>query len=160
MIERNFKNWHSDDVESIFKLQEVKKLDTLDKWLSVTYTLNKSQKTTLEELQLSLQDGVRGWNEEELKFHFIAPLMALVKFKTAHYKSFLERYLSVQIGDYLLKGRVDLMIASGKHKPTAPYFCLHEYKKEKGVDTQEDIFEVFAILQQLKVIIDGIVSGK
>ena len=31
-------------------------------------------------------------------------------------------------------GEVDLMIASGRYEPQKPYFCLHEYKKEKGTD--------------------------
>ena len=33
-----------------------------------------------------------------------------------------------------VSGEVDLMVAGGAFEPKAPYFCLHEYKKEKGVD--------------------------
>ncbi|MEO0416295.1 MAG: hypothetical protein AAF226_15215 [Verrucomicrobiota bacterium] len=33
-----------------------------------------------------------------------------------------------------LSGEVDAVVAKGRYEPVAPYFCLHEYKPEKGRD--------------------------
>ena len=38
------------------------------------------------------------------------------------------------IKDIETNGEVDFMIASGEFEPKSPYFCLHEYKKEKNID--------------------------
>jgi len=53
---------------------------------------------------------------------------------TDTYKSFANRKLSSIIDGKEIGGEVDLMIAGGEFEPKAPYFCLHEYKREKGVD--------------------------
>ena len=52
------------------------------------------------------------------------------------YSYFLERDLTITIGDYALSGRVDGMIATGFRNPKKPYFCLNEYKK--GTDPNGD----------------------
>ncbi len=210
MKEKNFKNWHSDDVENVFKLQEVEKLQHLEDWLTITYELSEMEQKSLQQFQELLKEEAEAWNEEELKFQFIAPLINLVKFKTAYYKPFLERHISAVVEEQVMKGRIDFMLASGKWRPVAPYFCLHEYKKEQGIDndprgqllaemvaiqalsnnqypvygtyvlgrwwffvvlhekkysvslaydaTKDDLFDIFSILQQLKVIIEDFIE--
>ena len=37
--------------------------------------------------------------------------------------------------NFILRGKVDFMVASGKYEPETPFFCFHEYKKEKGKDS-------------------------
>ena len=74
------------------------------------------------------------WNEQELIIKFISFIIGLIDYDTDTYKSFANRKLSSIIDGKEIGGEVDLMIAGGEFEPKAPYFCLHEYKREKGVD--------------------------
>ncbi len=67
---------------------------------------------------------------------FIAHILALVNFEneSADYRAFMQRTLTATIGDITLTGRVDFMVATGYGEPSQPYFFLHEYKKERGID--------------------------
>jgi len=211
MQEKTFKNWTTEDIHMTFGVQQIRHSTLLEQWLTATYDISNQQKIYLERLQSLLQNEVESWNEEELKFNFIAPLMSLVNFSTPYYKPFLERSLSAVVKEYTLKGRVDFMIATGLQTPRAPYFCLHEYKKEHGIDndprgqllaemiaiqslnnndfpvygtyvvgrlwlfvvlyqqeyavslaydaTKNDLYNIFVILQQLKVIIEGFITA-
>jgi len=63
----------------------------------------------------------------------LGPFLLLVNFHSSQYHPFLERTLSVKIGEETATGIVDFLIAQGEQIPKAPYFCLHEYKPEEGV---------------------------
>ncbi len=210
MKEKTFKNWYTEDLELTFGIERVTNLALLEEWLAASYQRNTKEQERLQEIQNFLRQKVDFWNEEELKFYFIGQLMFLVNYDTKKYNSFVERYLSATIQDYTLKGRVDFMVATGRQIPRAPYFCLHEYKKEQGIDsdalgqllaamlavqavnnnklpvygtyvlgrlwffvvlednkyavslaydaTKDDLFDIFSILQQLKVIIEGFIE--
>ena len=70
------------------------------------------------------------WNEDELKFHFIAPLIRLINYTTERYRPFTQRKITALVNTIKLTGRVDFVVATGKAKPIQPFFFLHEYKKE------------------------------
>ncbi len=63
---------------------------------------------------------------------FIGPLLHLVGYQHEKYRPFIGRTLSVKIGEVMLSGIVDFMLATGQQHPKQPYFCLHEYKKVRG----------------------------
>ena len=85
-------------------------------------------------MQSRLKKNVDTRNEQELIIKFIALLIDKVDYDTTDFKSFANRKLKGEIDGELISGEVDLMLASGKFEPKEPYFCLHEYKKEKGAD--------------------------
>jgi hypothetical protein len=74
---------------------------------------------------------VYDWNETELAYNFIGPVMALARFSTKQFNFFAERPLSGIVDGIEMGGRPDGIIASGFREPQQPYFCLQEYKKEK-----------------------------
>jgi hypothetical protein len=136
MITKTFDSWDTDDIERTFNLRRTFDSSILQSWIDVPTltTLDATTRQNLEVLRLKLQLYVDGWNEDELKFHFIAPLMSIIDFsierKNVH--SFTQRTLTAIIGDVQMTGRVDFIVATGKTKPIQPFFFLHEYKKEFG----------------------------
>lgn len=96
--------------------------------------LTDQERMELARLQAKLKGNVDLWNEQELIIKFIALLIDMVDYDGVAYKAFANRRLSGVIDGENLAGEVDLMVASGRYEPKAPYFCLHEFKKEQGVD--------------------------
>ena len=115
----------------IAMITQHKTLPLLDKWLGSEYSFGDFQKSVIEELKGKLLENADFWNEDELKLQFIAPLLQIIKYdELPGCKVFSQRMLSATINNVSLGGRVDLLIAKGKQKPTEPYFFIHEYKQE------------------------------
>jgi hypothetical protein len=143
MTTRTFESFDIDDVERTFNVQRTFEHPLLDAWLQLSgkedsiNAVNASVYEVLEKYRNKLKLNVDTWNEDELKFHFIAPLISVIDFaieeKNIH--SFTQRTITAVVGDVQLTGRVDFVIATGKSKPIQPFFFLHEYKKERTGET-------------------------
>jgi hypothetical protein len=77
---------------------------------------------------------VEAWNEDELKFFFIAHVINLVNFsKPKVYSSFSQRTIAavkkdIHQNDVDLRGRIEFFVALGEQIPRQPFFFLNEYK--------------------------------
>jgi len=131
---KTFKHWTRQDIANTFGLKVKKECEDLDNWLQSDELIPEDTKRDLIRLQEKLRDNVDVWNEQELIFQFIALLIDKVNYDNDLYKLFANRRLSGDINGETVSGEVDMMIASGQFEPQKPYFCLHEYKKEKGAD--------------------------
>ena len=101
-----------------------------------------STETHLTEFELALLDValdryrqlVMGWNEEELKMHFISSVFTVAN-PNIHgvCKTFFERPLSGVVNNYQLNIITDCMIASYNEGglPVHPYFFLQEFKQKQ-----------------------------
>lgn len=206
MKNKSFKFWSRQDIADKFGLDSKSNCQDLDNWLNNKIKISSEEEKELLRLQQKLRANADIWNEQELIIKFIALLIDMVDFDTPNFKSFANRKLSGKIDGEEVSGEVDLMIATGKYEPKAPYFCLHEFKKEQGIDndpygqlliammtaeelngpdnpvygafvigrnwffltlknrkycisdefvaTREDIFQIYATLKNLKVIIE------
>lgn len=134
MENKSFKYWTRQDIADKFGLDVNLHCPYLETWLSSAEALSETEKTELTRLRNKLKANVDLWNEQELIIKFIALLMDMVDYDTHKYKAFANRRLSGQIDGVTVAGEVDLMIAGGRYEPKAPYFCLHEFKKEQGVE--------------------------
>ncbi len=134
MTIKTFDSWDTDDIERTFHLRRVLDSPTLQSWIDVpTLTsLDATTRQNLEALRQKIFLYGSGWNEDELKFHFIAPLVSIVDFsiEAKNIHAFTQRTMTATINDIELSGRVDFVVATGKTKPIQPFFFLHEYKKE------------------------------
>jgi len=209
---KSFKYWTRQDIADKFGLDVKSNCRHLEQWLQVDTSFAEQDKKDLLRLRQKLKKNVDIWNEQELIIKFIALLIDKVDYDTTNYKAFANRKLSGAIDGEIVTGEVDLMIASGQFEPKEPYFCLHEYKKEKGTDndplgqliiammtaqelnkathpmygayvmgrnwffltlegrkycisdeyvaTREDIFHIYGILKNLKVIISKLAQDK
>ncbi len=131
---KSFRNWTRQEIADKFGLDVKSSCKDLDNWLKVDDEINREYEKELLRLQVKLKENVDTWNEQELIIKFIALIIDMVDYDSADFKSFANRKLKGKIDGEEISGEVDLMIASGKFEPKEPYFCLHEYKKEKGVD--------------------------
>jgi hypothetical protein len=135
MITKTFDSWDTDDIERVFGLERVRHSPLFDAWMAATISIPATEKEILELLRDEVADSVDLWNEDELKFRCIAPLMNLIRYNTKKFRIFTQRSLTAIVQDIEISGRVDFVIATGKVKPLQPFFFLHEYKKEFAGDS-------------------------
>jgi hypothetical protein len=132
-IKKTFKECDRLFLEKTFDLVQLDEMDLLTEWLvnSNNYTTDEYENRTINHLQSKLKYRVDDWNEYELIEHFIGPLFSIIDLNTKTYGMFSERLLKAVIGEYELSGFPDAVVAKGRRAPEIPYFCFHEYKKEK-----------------------------
>lgn len=115
----------------IFGLRRVMKLPSLTEWLTDLPALNHVEEVIAKHYQGRLLKNIDAWNEQELSLNFIGPIFASIDFTVLNKINwFAQRPISGQIGDYLLMGKPDGIIASGYLAPETPYFAFQEFKKE------------------------------
>lgn len=133
---KSFERWTIDAVRQNLGLTRIKQHPALHKLLQIKPNLGAEEKQLIEQHRTNLVEHIERWNEQELQVFFIAHILAMVNFEdeAAEYRAFMQRQLTATIGDITLTGRVDFMVATGYGEPQQPYFFLHEYKKERGID--------------------------
>jgi hypothetical protein len=135
MATKSFDKWDTDDVERTFGLHRVRRSPVFDSWMTPQHTPEHYERSMIERFREELTEAVDSWNEDELKFRFIAPFIGLMQYNSANINTFTQRPLTAKVQDITLTGRVDFMIATGRTKPRQPFFFLHEYKKERIGDS-------------------------
>ncbi|MBV7328967.1 hypothetical protein KFU94_12020 [Chloroflexi bacterium TSY] len=128
---KTFSNWTIVEVEAEFGIEQTEENGLLDSWMTVESQPSPTEQHNLERLQKLLLQRVYDWNEYELSFNFIGPLLTMIDFNKKTYRAFMERELSVPYGDGTLSGTVDFVVAQGRRVPERPFFFIHEYKRER-----------------------------
>lgn len=132
MKKRDFKDWKFEDINQEFGyVRHYKKNELMEKWLNAENPITQVERDELSFLSEQLLFNADIWNEDELKFMFLGPLLSLVRFNTENYKVFTQRKLSAIIDDWEVSGIADFFVSSGIQTPKHPYFFIHEYKQEK-----------------------------
>ncbi len=131
-----FNQWYIQEVEESFHIQRIyDNHPVLNAWLNDAQQLlddvDETDKIYIQRLQNELRKNIDYWQEEELKFHFIGPLVNLVGFNREIYSTFLDRKLSATINDMELSGKTDFMVAKGKQIPKQPFFFSYMNTKKK-----------------------------
>jgi hypothetical protein len=137
MKKKNFDSWGFEEVEDTFGLTRFhENFAILDNWLNATYKQTKSEEEISKLLRHQITRNADTWNEDELKFFFIGPLVAMVGYDIENYKGFTQRPMSAKFESLGIEatGRVEFLLARGRQNPKQPYFCLHEYKQENRSD--------------------------
>ena len=127
-----FRDWTLQKLDKTFKLKRRLQCQILEDWMTMPHQISETHLKELEKLRQDLFLFADTWNEDELKWNFISVLMKLVNYRTANYNIFLNRPMEAELDSFTLKGFVDAVIATGMYEPEAPFFCFHEYKREKG----------------------------
>lgn len=129
---RTFKEWTLAELDKTFGLHQVRTSTLLDSWITGLADMSDFERQALERFKQKLCVNVYDWNEIELAYNFIGPVLALVDYTSEQCNFFAERALSGTVDGIEMGGRPDGMIASGFREPEQPYFCFQEYKKEKN----------------------------
>lgn len=127
----NFKDCTLLKLEKMFAVQQVGALPALDDWLSMSAEISDDERKMVAFFRVHLVERGYDWNETELAYNFIGPLMGLADFITTRFNFFAERAFGGVVEGVEMTGRPDGMIASGIREPEEPYFCFQEYKKHK-----------------------------
>ena len=126
----NFREWTLVKLDRTYGMKQVRTHPALENWLNSPADISDFERQTLLTLQENLILNVHDWNETELAYNFIGPVMAFVRFSTEKFNFFAERPLAGTVDSIEMSGNPDGMVASGFREPEIPYFCLQEYKKE------------------------------
>ncbi len=129
---KTFEQWDIDEVEHTFGIRRSDTLSALNEWLAANQEITEQERANIKHLQTNLVHKIDIWNEDELKFKFIAPFVSIVGYDTDRFNAFTQRTLSATVNGVPLSGRVDFVVATGKSKPIQPFFFLHEYKRTRG----------------------------
>ena len=128
---RSFKEWTLAQLDKTFQLQALDNSPVLEQWLTGAAELSDFDRQVLRSFQKILHTHVHDWNETELAYNFIGPVMAFAHFSSKQFNFFAQRAVSGTVDDIEMGGRPDGMIASGFREPEQPYFCFQEYRGEK-----------------------------
>ena len=132
----NFRECTLAKLDKTFTVHQVKTLPALADWLNGESELSDFEYQTLVTLREKLILNVYDWNETELAYNFIGPVLAFVNFTTEKFNFFAERMFNGIVEGIEMGGKPDGMIASGFREPETPYFCFQEYKKFKDKSIQ------------------------
>ena len=104
MAQVSFKNWTLTALEKALGLQEIWQSDLIDNWQQTDTEITEFDKKVIHNLEKSPIRGGRAWNKTELENKFISPLIMQADIDDKQISYFLERNLSVTLGDYQLSG--------------------------------------------------------
>lgn len=132
-----FKSWTREKLKDRFGLKRIYDHPNLIEWLDSDIEINAFELQNLEFWRKKMLRYIDYWNEEEVKLKFIGNMLTLVDYETDEISCFAERYIGGVVDGEELNGIPDLIVATGKQEVKAPFFFLHEYKKELDNDTPD-----------------------
>ncbi len=130
---KSFEKWETEEIEHTFGIADIANLPAMQSWLQFQQDLSTKEQDITQELCMRLNDYANFWNEEDTKAFFIIPLINLMHFESkGKYRTFMEAtfqadLLDVQNNLCTLRGRVEMVVATGKQRPQTPFFFLNEY---------------------------------
>jgi hypothetical protein len=142
----NFKSWTRDKLSDRFGLEQTFENLVLQEWLAQKTDIDAFEKESLQRIQKIMLRYVDYWNEEEVKLKFIGNLLTLINFDSKKISAFADRDFSGIVDGELLSGKPDFMVARGKQEMKAPFFFVHEYKKELDNDSQDPAGQLLAAM--------------
>ncbi len=131
---KSFDDWTTQEVRDTFNIKQVPPTPLLKEWLSAKHIPDAQNVKFMESKRELLEQFYRTWNEDELKFRFIAQIVELTSLIGKTFNTFTQRPLSAIVNGISLYGRPELMVATGWEDPKKPYFFIHEYKPSKRAD--------------------------
>ena len=150
-----FYKLRGDDVINTFGIKRVKQCKILSDWLDAYYDLDIFELNTLDKALTRYESLATGWNEEELKMHFISPILTVADTNIDNIcKTYFERPLSGFLNEYYINVVTDCMIAQPKlaGDPDKPYFFLQEFKQSQRfgrTDPQGQMLAAMLLAQQI-----------
>jgi hypothetical protein len=172
----DFSKWKMDMIRRAFGLNKVTRLKGLTEWM--TYNPPPLNAGELSSLQLALEqfgDRARHVSESDIKMKLLGPAINASRFDNTEFSTFGEEYIKTELTkvDGLklkVSGRPDLVVAMGELKASLPYFCMQEYKRQSGTNSDPQgqvLIEMLAARQinlnegnDLKVIYGAFTLGR
>ena len=137
-----------------FSIRTVSSCDVLNNWLNTDDSVTDFENTTLDLALKRFADLGNGWNEEELKMHFISTIFNVANPNIPGVcKTYFERPLEGIVQNYMMHVITDCMIASPNFggDPAKPFFFLQEYKQSQAfgkTDPQGQMLAAMLLAQE------------
>ena len=119
---------------NMFSIKSIDDCTELTNWLDTKTVLTDLEMGILDLALQRHRELARGWNEEELKMHFISLILSVANTNIPNVcKTFFERPLHGIINNYEMDVVTDCMVALPKlgGGPDKPYFFLQEFKQSQ-----------------------------
>ncbi len=128
--------WNEGMVMDTFGLKKLysEQIPILIDWISANEDLTDIDTVHLEKLRKKAELKIEAWNEEELKMQYLSFIVEYANYNDddENYNIYFERPISAEVEGHKINVIVDFMIAQGVMEYIKrPYFCFHEYKREK-----------------------------
>jgi hypothetical protein len=133
----DFRQWHTELVENTFGLTKVALKTEWNTWQAAMPSLDEATIKSVTTLFEKNAEYLEFWSEANIKLRFIYPLLDIADMNTKQFSIFAEHKLTTTLTNtqneaIKLIGIPDLILAKGTVNPKNPFFCLHEYKPQKG----------------------------
>ncbi len=134
-----FEKWKTEEVERTFNVKFLRSMPLMKDWIQFQQDLTPREEEQADFCRERLRDYIDFWNEEDMKMFFISPILQIIDFYVFEkYRIFMEATLEANILDVqnnpcVLRGRVEMVIATGKQDPQTPFFFLNEYKAQRKI---------------------------
>lgn len=127
-----FDKWDLEELENEFNLKQSQEQVTIDSWFAEKIEATEEEHHVIKKLRKLLHRRINSWNESELNFRFIAPIIDFVDFEKITQTVFLDRQIVAEFQKKILVGELDLVVSTGRYQPKEVYFCIHMHKRERG----------------------------
>ncbi|TAE05331.1 MAG: hypothetical protein EAZ95_19920 [Bacteroidetes bacterium] len=131
-----FEKWKTEEVERTFGIAQKDSCPLMETWLAYQTPLTPAELARAEDLRKRHKDFVDFWAEEDIKVFFLMPIIDIVYFYELNkYRTFMEATVEANLTDVRnetqkVRGRVEMLVATGKQDPQTPFFFLNEYKPQ------------------------------
>ena len=149
------KEWREGEIALVFNLTKIIKPLTpkMIEWMDVEKPVfSVGEQYLFDDTYEIGQNLISTWSEEDLKMHFISPVLKLGKVMTnTKFVSFFDKKLTAEVQGYQLSVKADFVIAKGLMDfMQKPYFHFQEYKPDKNPtgDSMAQLLEAFLIAQK------------
>jgi hypothetical protein len=152
---QKFYKFREQDMLNTFGIQTISECEELNSWIDTNDSISDFEDKVLDLALLRYQRLGRGWNEEELKMHFISAILNVADPNIEGIcKTFFERPLEGVINNYQMQIVTDCMVASHRlgGDPDKPYFFLQEFKQAQRfgrTDPQGQMLAAMLLAQQI-----------
>lgn len=154
-MDTKFHQLRADKVINTFQIEKNINCIELKDWVDASIDLTDFENQLLDFALQKYATLGDGWNEEELKMHFISFVLATADINIPKIcKTYFERPLSGVIDGYELNVVCDCMVASPRlaGDPDKPYFFLQEFKQAQRfgrTDPQGQVLAAMLLAQDI-----------
>lgn len=120
------------DLKSIIDINKnIKNKKIFDTWFGYRYNFKKSDIDFFEKLIDRNSFLIDSYKEEDLKIHFIAPILTRIDFLLIdkEVRDFYEEPITYKTDHFILTGTTDFLVSKGLEYAQKPYFFIQEFKK-------------------------------
>lgn len=154
VLESNFQEWCEGELIETFNLRRIGEYQTplMQEWLDVSMpVLTIPEQYNFDKTHKRAVNQISGWNEEDLKMKFIAPVLELGHLLDENgLIGFFDRIIEAEVDGIPLRVKADFMLAKGTlNVLKKPFFHFQEYKPTINPtgEPMAQLLEAFLIAQ-------------